>query len=166
MTAMKTSTKDRIATRFSNQPRTISITLAIVVMLCAWVAASAQQSALTTPPVSAGAFASGAGTIAAPSMSAAPVTSNDAAAQAAFNRAWTVFNSPRCRNCHPAGDAPLQGDDSHVHLHKVTTGARQGDNVVVLAGVAEGDRVVTTGAGFLNEGDLVKLAAPAAGGEH
>lgn len=58
------------------------------------------------------------------------------------------------------------GPDSHVHLHKVTTGARQGDNVVVISGVNEGDRVVTTGAGFLNEGDLVKLAAPAAGGEH
>ena len=56
--------------------------------------------------------------------------------------------------------------DSHVHLHKVTTGARQGDNVVVKDGVAEGDRVITTGAGFLNEGDLVKLAVPAAGGEH
>jgi len=58
------------------------------------------------------------------------------------------------------------GPDSHVHLHKVTTGARQGDNVVVTSGVSEGDRVITTGAGFLNEGDLVKLAAPAAGGEH
>lgn len=58
------------------------------------------------------------------------------------------------------------GPDSHVHLHKVTTGARIGDDVVVTGGVAEGDRVVTTGAGFLNEGDLVKLAAPAAGGEH
>ncbi len=58
------------------------------------------------------------------------------------------------------------GPDSHVHLHKVTTGARQGDDVVVTSGVSEGDRVITTGAGFLNEGDLVKLAAPAAGGEH
>jgi RND family efflux transporter MFP subunit len=58
------------------------------------------------------------------------------------------------------------GPDSHVHLHKVTTGARQGDDVVVMSGVVEGDRVVTTGAGFLNEGDLVKLAAPVAGGEH
>jgi len=61
----------------------------------------------------------------ADSTNAAPVTSvasNDAAAQAAFNRAWTVFNSPRCRNCHPAGDAPLQGDDSHVHLQNVKRG--------------------------------------------
>ncbi|MGZ6040585.1 MAG: efflux RND transporter periplasmic adaptor subunit [Asticcacaulis sp.] len=56
--------------------------------------------------------------------------------------------------------------DSHVHLRHITIGVHQGDNVVVRDGVAEGDRVVTTGAGFLNDGDLVKLAAPSAGGEH
>jgi cytochrome c5 len=49
--------------------------------------------------------------------------SDAAAAQAAFNRAWTVFNSPRCRNCHPSGDAPLQGDDGHVHIQDVKRGA-------------------------------------------
>jgi len=49
--------------------------------------------------------------------------SDAAAAQAAFNRAWTVFNSPRCRNCHPSGDAPLQGEDSHVHIQDVQRGA-------------------------------------------
>jgi cytochrome c5 len=49
--------------------------------------------------------------------------SDAAAAQAAFNRAWTVFVSPRCQNCHPSGDAPLQGDDSHVHIQDVKRGA-------------------------------------------
>ena len=49
--------------------------------------------------------------------------SDAAAAQAAFNRAWTVFNSPRCRNCHPSGDAPLQGEDGHVHIQDVKRGA-------------------------------------------
>ena len=29
-----------------------------------------------------------------------------AAAQAAFNRAWPVFASPRCRNCHQAANLP------------------------------------------------------------
>jgi hypothetical protein len=24
--------------------------------------------------------------------------------------------SPRCMNCHPAGNVPLQGDDSHLHV--------------------------------------------------
>ena len=50
-------------------------------------------------------------------------TSKAATSQAAFLRAWTVFDSPRCKNCHPAGDAPLQGDDSHVHIQNVKRGA-------------------------------------------
>ena len=45
-----------------------------------------------------------------------------ATAKVAFLRAWTVFDSPRCKNCHPAGDAPLQGDDSHVHIQNVKRG--------------------------------------------
>jgi hypothetical protein len=45
-----------------------------------------------------------------------------AAAQAAFQQVYRVLTSPRCQNCHPAGDAPLQGDDSHVHLQNVKRG--------------------------------------------
>src|ERR1700685_3412390 len=52
----------------------------------------------------------------------ATTSSNDAAAQAAFERAYPVFISPRCQNCHPSGDAPLQGDDSHVHAQNVKRG--------------------------------------------
>lgn len=33
----------------------------------------------------------------------------------AFMKAYTVLMSPRCMNCHPSGDVPLQGDDSHLH---------------------------------------------------
>lgn len=33
----------------------------------------------------------------------------------AFMDVYKVLVSPRCMNCHPAGDIPLQGDDSHVH---------------------------------------------------
>ena len=33
----------------------------------------------------------------------------------AFNTAYKVLMSPRCMNCHPAGDVPLQGEDSHQH---------------------------------------------------
>ena len=36
-------------------------------------------------------------------------------ARNAFMKAYPVFMHPRCQNCHPAGDTPLQGDDSHVH---------------------------------------------------
>jgi len=41
---------------------------------------------------------------------------------AAFVQVWRVFTSPRCQNCHPAGDAPLQGDDGHVHAQDVKRG--------------------------------------------
>src|SRR6266481_527279 len=47
----------------------------------------------------------------------------DAASRAAFLQFYRVLTSPRCQNCHPAGDAPLQGDDSHVHLPNVKRGA-------------------------------------------
>lgn len=33
----------------------------------------------------------------------------------AFMQVYQVLMSPRCMNCHPAGDVPLQGEDSHVH---------------------------------------------------
>lgn len=33
----------------------------------------------------------------------------------AFMQVYKVLVSPRCVNCHPAGDVPLQGDDSHLH---------------------------------------------------
>ncbi len=40
----------------------------------------------------------------------------------AFETVRAVLQHPRCQNCHPAGDAPLQGDDSHVHLQNVQRG--------------------------------------------
>ena len=33
----------------------------------------------------------------------------------AFKTVYKVLISPRCMNCHPAGDMPLQGEDSHLH---------------------------------------------------
>ncbi len=47
---------------------------------------------------------------------------NDAAARNAFLAAAPVFTHPRCQNCHPGGDAPLQGDDSHPHAQNVRRG--------------------------------------------
>jgi len=47
---------------------------------------------------------------------------DDAAARAAFLEAYKVFMHPRCLNCHPAGNAPLQGDDSHRHSQYVKRG--------------------------------------------
>ena len=40
----------------------------------------------------------------------------------AFMKVYKVLMSPRCMNCHPAGDAPLQGDDSHIHTMDVVRG--------------------------------------------
>jgi hypothetical protein len=40
---------------------------------------------------------------------------DDAGARAAFVDAYKVFMHPRCVNCHPAGDAPLRGEDSQPH---------------------------------------------------
>lgn len=33
----------------------------------------------------------------------------------AFIDVYKVLMSPRCLNCHPAGDVPLQGDDGQLH---------------------------------------------------
>src|SRR5262249_15556020 len=49
-------------------------------------------------------------------------TTDEAKAIAAFNAAFLVFSHPRCMNCHPAGNAPLQGDDSHPHAFRVQRG--------------------------------------------
>jgi hypothetical protein len=39
-----------------------------------------------------------------------------------FLAAYKVLMSPRCMNCHPSGDAPLQGEDSHIHTQGVQRG--------------------------------------------
>ncbi len=55
-----------------------------------------------------------------PARAAKPDTNES---RAAFLQVYRVLTSPRCQNCHPAGDAPLQGDDSHVHLQNVKRGS-------------------------------------------
>lgn len=40
----------------------------------------------------------------------------------AFMQVYKVLKSPRCMNCHPAGESPLQGDDSHLHTMNVQRG--------------------------------------------
>lgn len=65
------------------------------------------------------------------SIGAAQCASPDDAQRASVadadgTRAWDVvygvLQHPRCLNCHPAGDAPLQGDDSHPHGQGVQRG--------------------------------------------
>ena len=87
----------------------------------------AANSKISTSPLhlrAAGAtVAAGTALLAAAIFAAPPQPKPDAAAsRAAFLQIYRVFTSPRCQNCHPAGDAPLQGDDSHVHLQYVKRG--------------------------------------------
>jgi hypothetical protein len=76
----------------------------------------------------AGAFSFIAGIVLMPSASSGqdgktlrPVTEfariadKNARSRALFEEAAKVMTSPRCVNCHPAGDHPLQGDDEHPH---------------------------------------------------
>ncbi len=51
-----------------------------------------------------------------------PPPDNAARSKAAFARAYPVFMHPRCMNCHPAGDTPLQGDASLPHAQNVQRG--------------------------------------------
>jgi hypothetical protein len=41
---------------------------------------------------------------------------------ALFKEAGLVIQHPRCVNCHPAGNRPLQGDDMHPHVQLVVRG--------------------------------------------
>lgn len=51
----------------------------------------------------------------------------DAAARsrALFTEAAKVFTHPRCVNCHPAGDRPLQGNNGHPHMPLALRGDAQ-----------------------------------------
>ena len=43
------------------------------------------------------------------------VNTDSIASVKAFDDVYKVLMHPRCMNCHPKGDVPLQGDDSHLH---------------------------------------------------
>ena len=59
--------------------------------------------------------------------------------------------------------ATLSGSDPtpRVALHAVTIGRRQGSDVEIRSGLAQGDRVIVQGAGFLNDGDAVRVSGDA-----
>lgn len=62
------------------------------------------------------------GNTAAPPSSPGRQSPGDAAGVAAFATVREVLQHPRCQNCHPAGDAPLQGDEGRVHAMNVLRG--------------------------------------------
>lgn len=53
----------------------------------------------------------------------APENLNTEAANDAFDTMMKVLMHKRCVNCHPAGDQPHQGEDSHIHNFGVQRGA-------------------------------------------
>jgi hypothetical protein len=55
-------------------------------------------------------------------MPVVPPAKDSAGSKKAFLAAYKVLMSPRCMNCHPSGDIPLQGDDSHLHTQGVKRG--------------------------------------------
>ena len=52
----------------------------------------------------------------------AAAAADSSGSKKAFLKAYAVLMSPRCKNCHPKGDVPLQGDDSHLHTQGVLRG--------------------------------------------
>lgn len=57
-----------------------------------------------------------------PAQPPAPAPSADkvAAGKQAFLDVARVLQSPRCQNCHPIGDRPLQGDRGQVHAQNIS----------------------------------------------
>lgn len=66
----------------------------------------------------------------APQTSGTTVTSEQDAL-VAFETMMKVVTHKRCMNCHPSGDRPLQGEDSHVHYFGVQRG-EDGHGVAAL----------------------------------
>jgi len=52
----------------------------------------------------------------------ATLTRDSVGSVKAFLSVYKVLMSARCMNCHPSGDAPLQGDDNHIHAMNVKRG--------------------------------------------
>jgi len=55
-----------------------------------------------------------------------PIQDTQTRSRALFNEAAKVILSPRCMNCHPAGESPLQGNDQHLHIPPVSRGTDGG----------------------------------------
>ena len=58
----------------------------------------------------------------APTAPATPKPAQSGNGLVAFETMRAVFQHPRCQNCHPAGDAPLQGDAGTPHNQNVLRG--------------------------------------------
>jgi hypothetical protein len=70
-----------------------------------------------------------------------------ARSKALFSEAAKVITSPRCMNCHPAGDHPLQGDDSHIHQPPAFRGEANNGVPGLVCSTCHTDRNVTLSVG-------------------
>ena len=78
--------------------------LGVALSLAITVVASAEQPAHT----------------AAPKPATQPPSAPASTGAAAFMEVARVLQHPRCMNCHPIGDAPLQTDQSRPHLMNIS----------------------------------------------
>lgn len=52
---------------------------------------------------------------------------------------------------------PKLMDGDRISMQAVTVGRRQGNDVEILSGIATADKVIVQGAGFLSDGDMVRI---------
>jgi len=60
--------------------------------------------------------------VAVPPSAARPASVDGRAGVEAWRVVYGVLQHPRCANCHPAGDVPLQGDRMQPHMQNVQRG--------------------------------------------
>lgn len=60
--------------------------------------------------------------ITAPPISLEPDVTMESQSPTPFDKMMMALTHKRCVNCHPAGDRPLQGEDSHIHNFDVQRG--------------------------------------------
>jgi multidrug efflux pump subunit AcrA (membrane-fusion protein) len=51
----------------------------------------------------------------------------------------------------------VMGENNKVLQRRIESGPPQGDSVEVRSGLKDGEKVVARGAGFLSDGDIVKV---------
>jgi len=84
-------------------------------LFCAAAGAAAALAAAATAPASTAAG------LRSP-KDFASIADRTERSRALFAEAGKVIESPRCQNCHPAGNRPSQGEDMHPHLPMVVRG--------------------------------------------
>jgi hypothetical protein len=96
----------------SARPLVLALAAAGAIALATCRSSEEAEHGAAAPPARSG----------APSADRAAAPAGDADGLAAWETVYAVLQHPRCLNCHPAGDRPLQGDDSHPHVQNVVRG--------------------------------------------